>query len=72
MHMEEDLKELAESDLADPNRVMYSKDWWSLAEDEETDSEKKQWRKVVQIREALKEYSMIPIPLILHTASIPN
>lgn len=38
--MEEDLKELAESDLADPNRVMHCKDWWSLAEDEETNSEK--------------------------------
>lgn len=55
-HLEKDLKELAEKDQADPNRLFYTKYWYSLAHSED-DEEKEQWEKVLQIREKLTEYS---------------
>lgn len=57
-HLEADLKRVAVRDHADPDRNLYTKYWWSLAQSEE-DEEKEQWDKVLQIREKLKEYSMI-------------
>lgn len=55
-HLEKDLNDLAQADKAEPDRSYYSKDWWSLARSR-CDNEKKQWKKVLQIRKALKEYS---------------
>jgi hypothetical protein len=58
-HLEADLERVAVRDHADPDRAIYAKHWWSLAQSEE-DEEKDQWDKVLQIREKLKEYSTLP------------
>ena len=52
-HLEADLKEVAMRDRADPNRAIYTKYWWYLAQSED----REQWEKVLQIRDKLKEYS---------------
>ncbi|KIM96142.1 hypothetical protein OIDMADRAFT_183557 [Oidiodendron maius Zn] len=56
-HLEADLKEVAVRDQADPNRAIYSKHWWYLAQSEEDHDDREQWEKVIQIREKLKEYN---------------
>lgn len=59
-YLEKDLDQLSQNDQAESSRALYSRDWWSLAESENGDSEKEQWKKVVEIRGKLKEYSMMP------------
>lgn len=61
MHLEADLKELAERDGNDPNRREYCRDWWFLAQNEDEYDDREQWEKVLQIREKLKEYSIPPL-----------
>ena len=61
IHLERDLRELAERDSNDANRTFYCKDWWFLAQNEEEHDDREQWEKVLQIREKLKEYSMPPL-----------
>lgn len=55
-HLEKDLKLLVQRDQIDPNRLFYSKDWWSLARSR-SDPKKTQWKKVLQIRKTLREYN---------------
>lgn len=62
MHMEYDLQNLAEVDRSSniTQRVIYTKDWWSLSHSK-IDGNEKQWQKVLEIRSKLKEYStMLP------------
>jgi hypothetical protein len=76
-HLEADLKEVAVRDQADPNRAIYSKYWWYLAQSEENHDDREQWEKVIQIGEKLKEYSKSRFfsifesqqPLLRHTNS---
>jgi hypothetical protein len=56
--LENDLKQLVQRDQAHPDREFYSKDWWSLARTKGNDPNKRQWKKVLQIRKTLREYSM--------------
>jgi hypothetical protein len=56
-HLEADLKEVAVRDQADPDRAIYSKYWWYLAQSDEEHDDREQWEKVLQIREKLREYS---------------
>jgi hypothetical protein len=58
MHLEANLKKLADRDGRDPNRTCYSKDWWFLAQNEEEHDSREQWQKFLQIRNKLKEYSI--------------
>jgi hypothetical protein len=56
IHLEAELAELREMDKIQPDRAIYSRDWWSLAHSEE-DRNKEQWAKVLEIRHKLREYS---------------
>jgi hypothetical protein len=56
-HLEAELEELAKIDEADPGRANYKRDWWSLASAGDNDPQKMQWKKVLQIRKTLNEYS---------------
>jgi hypothetical protein len=57
-HLETELKELAERDVAHIDRQFHAKDWWSLSQgDEEEDTE--QWTKFLDIRDKLEKYSKI-------------
>lgn len=55
-HLEEDLRAIVEADKTDPDRIYYTKHWYSLAHSE-NDDDKEQWEKFSQIREKLLEYS---------------
>ena len=57
-HLEVDLKDLAKSDQTNEHRAVYSQYWWYLAHSETDQDDRKQWDKVIQIRQTLKEYSM--------------
>jgi hypothetical protein len=57
-HLEAELAELAQSDEAEPGRKNYKRDWWSLARTRDGDPSKIQWKKVLEVRKALKEYSV--------------
>jgi hypothetical protein len=61
--LENDLRKLAQKDRAEPSRSNYSKDWWSLANSTCCRTDKRQWKKVLEIRKTLKEYSRIAIPV---------
>ncbi|KAI0134161.1 hypothetical protein BJ170DRAFT_690464 [Xylariales sp. AK1849] len=54
-HLEKELEGIATRDSLHPDRVYFSKDWWSLSQSEDEDSE--QWEKVLEIRETLDEYN---------------
>jgi hypothetical protein len=61
IHLEKELREVADRDRADPSRAAYVRDWNYLAYGTD-DDEKGQWNAVLQIREKLKEYSMRKLP----------
>jgi len=63
-YLEGDLRKLAQCDAAEPSRRFYSKEWWSLARAGGNGTERAQWKKVLQIRKTLREYSTI-LSLIL-------
>jgi hypothetical protein len=61
VHLEADLRETVRADQnsGHPRKVAYSKDWWSLA-NSRNDGDERQWAKVLEIREKLREYSANP------------
>jgi hypothetical protein len=64
LHLESELEERAVADHSSnhPKKAFYSRDWWSLSNSRD-DGEDKQWRKVLEIRAKLNEYSAVqPIP----------
>lgn len=58
-YLEDDLRKLARCDAAEPSRRFYSKEWWSLARTRGNGTERAQWKKILQIRKTLREYSTI-------------
>lgn len=58
MHLESNLKDLADRDHSTPNRELYCRNWWYLAQNDEEHDDREQWDKWLQIREKLKEYSI--------------
>lgn len=56
-HLEEEVEELAQKDDADPRGKNYKRDWWSLARSRGNNTNKRQWKKVLQIRKTLNVYS---------------
>jgi hypothetical protein len=68
LHLEDDLRKLAERDARHAGREFHAKDWWSLSQgDEEEDQE--QWDKVLELREALEKYSALPLPTVPREAN---
>lgn len=63
-HLEAELQELAQSDEGEPGRTNYKRDWWSLVRTTDGDPQKMQWKKVLQIRKTLKEYSVHSLPFL--------
>ncbi|TLD28488.1 hypothetical protein PspLS_03403 [Pyricularia sp. CBS 133598] len=55
-YLEEELQMLAARDYNNPNRRLYGKDWWFLANGEDPEDQD-QWQKVLQIREKLDAYN---------------
>jgi hypothetical protein len=62
-HLEQELADLAKRDSEHEDRKYYTRDWWSLSQnDEEEDVE--QWEKVLEIRTKLDQYSThIQVPV---------
>lgn len=58
VHLELQLREYAREDenSGHPKRVIFSLDWQTLSESS-VDSDDKQWKTILRIREILKEYS---------------
>ncbi|CAN8101394.1 unnamed protein product [Discula destructiva] len=56
IHLEDTLKELANTDATHPDCYFHSKDWWSLAHGEDKNG-KAQWRKFRKIRDKLAKYN---------------
>lgn len=56
-HLEEELRELAGRDSADPELRFHGRDWWSLANGGDKGSSQEHWRKVLQLRERLGLYN---------------
>lgn len=56
VHLERQLSSLAKRDMLHPDRLYFTKDWWSLSQNE-GDEDSEQWEKVLEIREKLDEYS---------------
>jgi hypothetical protein len=65
VHLEADLDQIALADQSSghPQKSVYSRDWWSLA-NSKNEGDERQWRTVLEIRGKLKEYSAIT-PLFL-------
>jgi hypothetical protein len=64
VELERELDQLSAADQAaqHPTRPLYQKHWRLLSESEH-DGNDEQWRKVLQIRKQLKEYSMYSLPI---------
>jgi hypothetical protein len=56
-HLEAELRNKADEDIQSGNKQDHAHDWWSLAQDQETD-DAGQWETVLEIREKLEKYSM--------------
>lgn len=56
VHLEEDLMELANRDTKNPARQYHGRDWWSLANGE-SDGDREQWQKVLELRAKLDIYN---------------
>lgn len=60
IHLEAQLRTIVNQDINHGGRRYHSKDWWSLSHSQ-GEGDLKQWNKVLEIRTALKEYSILPI-----------
>jgi hypothetical protein len=58
MHLEDKYYKLAEWDEKNSSRAYRSRDWWSLTQPDR-EGKKEQWETLLEIREKLKEYSMV-------------
>ena len=56
VHLEGELRELAERDASNAERIYHAKDWWSLSQADDG-QDKEQWEKFMIIREKLDKYS---------------
>jgi hypothetical protein len=56
IHLEAELRRLANEDIKHASRQEYPYDWWSLSQGQEGDM--RQWEKVLEIRAKLEKYSM--------------
>lgn len=72
IHLESNLKGLADRDGEDPNRQQYCKDWWFLAQNEDEHDDREQWEKFLQIREKLKEYSIPSVSFALYLSIVES
>jgi hypothetical protein len=52
MHLESNLKDLADQYHSTPNRELYCRNWWYLAQNDEEHDDREQWDKWLQIRES--------------------
>ncbi|CZR67079.1 uncharacterized protein PAC_16978 [Phialocephala subalpina] len=56
LHLKEELKKIELDDKEHPERVFFSRDWWSLANAQDEEGQK-QWAIVLEIRRKLQEYN---------------
>ncbi|KAI8627655.1 hypothetical protein F5Y19DRAFT_440707, partial [Xylariaceae sp. FL1651] len=55
-HLEQDLESLALRDAAHDDRRFFTRDWWSLSQNED-EEDMEQWEKVLEIRNKLEQYN---------------
>jgi hypothetical protein len=59
IHLESELRDLAERDAQHANRQYHAKDWFSLSQAQDGE-DREQWEKVIELREKLEKYSELP------------
>jgi hypothetical protein len=69
IHLEQELKELAERDTSHTDRQFHAKHWWSLSQCDE-DEDREQWEKMLEIRERLEKYSELHLCRILSSKRV--
>jgi len=58
LHLEDELKEIIKEDNENPNRFVFSRNWYALHQASFDGEQNRQYRILIEIRERLHQYSM--------------
>lgn len=63
IHLQDDLEKLIQRDAAHPSRQQYSRDWWHLAHNFDSDEDEEQWKLWQHLNQKLDEYSKCTVTI---------